>query len=235
MVVDNFNHMATVEREMHETAFPMYRYDPASIKGKLSTKTHRRMPRSKAGSKKTSKVGSPLASQDMVITSSVATDNQSCDDPVSYRDPGYNEYSEIQPLETKEFEPNYQHQGYSSNDLSYPGFVDTRTQMLNVTYYPNISNQAEPYPSNDLPPTSHFLQTFIDPTLLPSTISPHCENTAFEMSALQQHWPLWDGSQMADTIPPDLDLNVTDSEYLRGGENDWEVKVLEDYPYWTLS
>ena len=213
-VVDKFNAWASLEKDMHEQAFPNYKYDPVQIK-KLRDddscpvvlpqdspdcgpggrkKPTRKKTQRRAQSVDAEPINPPFYSSPTNNWSSIGSDLFPVwqeDDPARYPEP-----------------PTFGNTSGCAEAQLFGGLPSSSADCL-----------------LDDPLNDPFLtSSFIDPALFAPGAGQFCESQE-NMPYSTQHWPLWNGME---TSMPDLDVSGEHNRYLRGTGAAWHVEDLSD-------
>ena len=227
-VIERFRELATTEKQMHERAFPTYKYDPVQAKkpkdaidqdsrtcdasdGESNGRTRR------SGRQRTAR-GTSRVRQSFALE----VPDQYCglQGPQSQLPGG--PWPQYQALPFQEW---YTHGSLPSEATQYtPRETGPRAndQGAGVSFTRT---------SSDLPFQPY--STFIDPRLDPS-LQAEVPNTHHDQSLSVNHDMLPDwmyvgcGQDASTSLVPDLDITGAHTAYLQGTDDDWQVEQLED-------
>ncbi|KAJ4151325.1 hypothetical protein LMH87_012032 [Akanthomyces muscarius] len=210
-VLERFRKLAKTEKQMHEDAFPTYKYDPVQAKkpkdaidqdsracdasdGESNGRTRR------SGRQRTAR-GTSRGLQSQL--------------------PG-GPWSQYQALPFQEW---YTHGSLPAEATQYtPRGTGQRAndQCAGVSYSRT---------SSDLPfqPYSTFIDPHLDPSLQAGAPKPHHDQFLSGNHDMLPDWMYVGGGQDASTsLVPDLDIAGAHTAYLQGTDDDWQVEQLED-------
>lgn len=230
-ILSRFKQLASIEKQMHEDAFPAYKYDPVQVKkptdgleqdsaalcdlsdGEASCRRSRRAVRQRTG-RSMSRMRQSFALEPPAQHPVAPGGDPTFLGPV------------WQPYQAAFVPDWYRHGGIPTDGTSYTGYTATQPAADGLPMNPSYGCASSGLHFQPYGP-------YIDPCLDPSLRS---ENQG------SQYGPLVGNSQdmLADWINvagtdnaalplvPDLDAGGADNAYLRGGEGDWQIEQLED-------
>ena len=215
-VVDKFNTLASLEKDMHEQAFPNYKYDPVQIKKLRDDDSFPvAIPHD---SPKPGRVGRKRATRKKIQMKSQSID--------------------IDPMPAP-FHPSPTNNWSSMGSDLFPVWQDDdAARYPEPPTFGNTNGYVEAQLFGGLPSASadcllddtlkdpFLTSSFIDPALFGAGSAQFCESQE-SMPYSTQHWPLWNA---VESGIPDLDVSGEHNRYLRGTEADWHVEDLSD-PY----
>lgn len=237
-VVGEFNRLATIERQMHEQAFPNYKYDPLHLK---------------KGDDKDATPALPLDTSDLGHVNGRGPTRGGVVKRNRRNTPKYNELQhsnnggylqtvdEQQPLQAGPIashcywtSPTLQTHSASYSEEQH-AYLDSSS--FQTHFMPSGENRLA---SRSSPPVvrglygdtmdhhMNYTEIFIDPSLLPCQPSmvydlPNCS------LAIQAQWyPLAVERSRTETMMPNLDMGESYDAYLRGTEQDWKIEPLDE-------
>lgn len=241
-VVSEFNRLATIERQMHELAFPNYKYDPLHTKKGDDKDTVSSQP-STAGSL-VDIGGSDLtrggpakrnrrkpSKYDEFILSGAEGYSQAIVQQSTFQErtaavAAAHPYWTTPALQTHAM-PYSEEQHVYPDPSSFPqyGMPSGEDQVVSRSAPPVFQGLY----GDAMGHSFNYTEIFIDPSLLP------CQpGVAYGFSngpvAVQEQWHPLAGTERSHTeaVMPEMDMEASYDAYLRGTERDWKVEQLDE-------
>ncbi|KAJ3499330.1 hypothetical protein NLG97_g426 [Lecanicillium saksenae] len=226
-VVAHFKHLASVERQLHEEAFPAYKYDPMQTKrpkdgmeqdtnacqvsdgepGYRPRRSGRQRPARGASRLRTSL---PLDAPD-----------QHHSLPVLHTQPRGSTWLPYQNLPLQDWYTHGSGAATSSQHAAQGTVQDVGDTGVGVSYGCAVSGlHFQPYPP--------LIDPQLDPSLQSETPGSHYDQFLGVNDTLSDWMSMGDIHNAPVSPMPDLDITGAHSAYLRGSEGDWQVEQLED-------
>ncbi|KAL7794609.1 hypothetical protein V8C37DRAFT_64889 [Trichoderma ceciliae] len=235
-VISEFNRLATIERQMHEQAFPNYKYDPLH---------------SKKGDDQNAAPSQPLDTSNLEHVSGCGIARGNKANRNMRNTPKHNLHSgndgypqavdEQLPLQVR---PVASHPHWTSpvpqahptpyfedqHAFLYSGSFQTHSMLPGEDCLARISSPPGIHGlyGDAMDHCSNFTEIFIDPSLLPCQPGmvydlPNCPLAVQE----QWHQRAMERSR-SEAMMPDVDMAGSYDAYLRGTKHDWKIEQLEE-------
>ncbi|OAR01972.1 hypothetical protein LLEC1_00099 [Akanthomyces lecanii] len=226
-VIDHFRQLAAVEKQMHERAFPAYKYDPVQAKKPKEpiTQDSRTCDASDGESG-----GRPRRSGRQLTARGTARARQSfaLEMPDQYHGPqGLQSQLPGGPWPQYQAVPFQEWYTHGSLPVEATQYTPRGTGQRADDQGACVSYGRT---SSDLPfqPYSTFIDPRLDPSLQAEAPGSHDQFLSGNHDMLPDWMYVGGGQDASTSLVPDLDITGAHTAYLQGTDDDWQVEQLED-------